>query len=117
MAANPRSAPNLPPTIPFRAPSTDLSAMIHPAQSSAGSQGLQLTDPSAVMLRPLHQPAHGGTAAGAVLSQPIEYSSYQGQEISAESQLGPAEIAAPTPEQKMIDPVLTVEAKSNEKVH
>ena len=105
MAANPRSAPNLPPTVPFRAPSTDLSAMIHPAQSSAGSQGLQLTDPSAVMLRPLHQPPHGGTAAGAVLSQPIEYSSYQGQEISAESQLGPAEIVL-TPEQKMIDPVL-----------
>ena len=113
MAANPKSASSrLPPTVPPRAPSTHLST-IHPAQSAAGS----LADPSAVMLKPLHQ-AHRGKVA-AMLSQPIEYSFYQGQETSVESHLGPAEIK-PTPGQEVIiehDPVLTVEAKSNEKVY
>ena len=95
MAANPRSATNLPPTLPKRAPTTQLS-MTHPGSSLAG-------DPSTVMLRPLHQ-AHGEAAA---VDQSIEYV----QETS-ESQLGQIE----TPEQKLIDPVLTEETKSTDKV-
>ena len=99
MAANPRPAPNLTPIVPKRAPTTQLS-MIHPGSSLAG-------DPSRVMLRPLHQ-AHGESAT--VGDQPTEYVSYV-QEIS-ESQLGQIE----TPEQKLIDPVLTEETKSTDKV-
>ena len=98
MAANPRSVTNFPPTVPTRAPTTQLS-MVHPGSSLAG-------DPSTVMLRPLHQ-AHGEAAA---VGQPTEYVSYV-QETS-ESQLGQIE----TPEQKLIDPVLTEETKSTDKV-
>ena len=99
MAANPRSATKFPRTVPTRAPTTQLS-MSHPGSS------LPAGDPSTVMLRPLHQ-AHGEAAAA---GQPIEYVSYV-QETS-ESQLGQIE----TPEQKLIDPVLTEETKSTDKV-
>ena len=93
MAINPRSAPtDFPPpvlagpTVPTRAPTTQLNSTIqshvHPAGASAvgGSSQLVLSDPSAaVMLRPLQQ-AHGGGEAA--LGK--EYVSYV-PEIAAES--------------------------------
>ena len=100
MAANPRSATNFLPTLPKRAPTTQLS-MSHPGSSLAGDPSTLST----VVLRPLHQ-VHGEAAA--VGGKPIEYVSYV-QETS-ESQVDE------TPEQKLIDPELTAGTKSIDKV-
>ena len=122
MAVNPRSAPtDFPPpvlagpTVPTRAPTTQLSSVIqshvHPVGAVGESSQLGLSDPSAaVMLRPLQQAHSGGEAA---LGK--EYVSYV-PEIAAESQLGTGQIEA-SQEQKLIDPALTAETKSIEEVY
>ena len=123
MAVNPRSAPtDFPPpalaagpTVPTRAPTTQLSSAIqshvYPAGATGGSSQLLLSDPSAaVMLRPLQQAHSGGKAA---LGK--EHVSYI-PEITAESQLGTGQIEA-SQEQKLIDPALTAETKSIEEVY
>ena len=122
MAINPRSAPtDFPPpllagpTVPTRAPTTQLSSTIqshvHPAGAVGGSSQLGLSDPSAaVMLQPLQQAPGGGEAALGKEYVP---------KISAESQLGTDQIQfEPSQEQKLIDhdPALTAETKSIEKV-
>ena len=118
MAVNPRSAPtDFPPpvlagpTVPTRAPTTQLSSIqshVHPG-TAGGSSQLVLADPSAtVMLRPLQQAHSGEGALG------IEYVSCV-PEISVESQLGTGQIEA-SQGQKLLDPALTAEIKSIEKV-
>ena len=100
MAANPSSIPpNFPPTVPTRAPSTQLSMLSH-----CGSLQTTAADPSTVILRPLHQaPQHaygvGGEVALALSGQPTEQ---YVQDIS-ESQIE-------TPEKE------TVKSKFDEKV-
>ena len=72
--------------------------MIHPVQASS-----LLSDPNAVMLRPLQQ-AHSGGAPTSMGGQSIEYVSYVPE--TSESKLGTGQIEVP-PEQKLINPACT----------